>query len=631
MQQHNDARLRWDGIPRIVHVLAGTRHQALAAQAVIHRAATTIRRKVVPDLRACDSLRDPFEARLPFDGCAAILVLDADALESSVLRGGLDELLRAFSTRGDLRLFVAMDGIADSAHPVLETLKETVQLTTPTSLNAIEGPLAEYLDHLQDAQDAAQWRGFRYTGAILAGRLAAAIQYLSLFVVTSSYVAMNLSAGGWLTGHEEASRHVVAVSAGVINFWANSLPLFYLLRGAAAPSIAAVKEPWMPRWFMLGATLSIGTLWVAEKAGASMAWLALGMAVGACVDAVRRFGLQAQRAPQGLATFSALRPDTLVIPRPGRFGHSNPFSCPLWPDLGRSVVISYARSSSWASDVAARLYNSLADKGALPFLDLKDIPVGSNWRLELQHEIGRGSTLICLLDDTAAARPWVAAELYAAMRGQVRTGSPHVIIVLHPEFQQPSDIPIFRSILDIQREPTSILVPPRIVRLSPYSVDVIAWGLAPDRFRQAAVIPPNVAMQLERLLLPVTALGACAGPLGLLAWPLWIIEMWKNNPVLGALGVTGAAAFLAVAFWFGFAARLAVISRYRVRHDDPKSLAAAHLFTAIGFAALALAWWRTFTPLVQGWSAVVALAGWWRAGRFVAFATLGDGTGTRPD
>lgn len=137
----------------------------------------------------------------------------------------------------------------------------------------------------------------------------------------------------------------------------------------------------------------------------------------------------------------------------------------------------------------------------------------------------------------------------------------------------------------------------------------------------------------ERPLVPITSLGALAGPVELLAWILWLIEMWNNNPVRGMLGdVAGAVAFLAVAFWFGFAARLTLISRYRVRHDQPKSLAVAHLLSAIGFLALALAWLGTFTPLVGGWSAVVALAGWWRAGRFVTFVNvLGGGEGYRPD
>ena len=144
MENHDDARVRWDGIPRIVHVLANSPHQARAAHAVIHRVSTTIHRKVVPDLRVCSSPRDQVAASLPFDGCAAILVLDANALASAAFLGALDELMRAFSYRDDLRLFVALDGLASSAHPVLEALRETVQLTTPMSLNAIEAHLAEY-------------------------------------------------------------------------------------------------------------------------------------------------------------------------------------------------------------------------------------------------------------------------------------------------------------------------------------------------------------------------------------------------------------------------------------------------------------------------------------------------------
>jgi hypothetical protein len=631
MRQHEDARLQFDGIPRIVHVLAGTLHQALAAQAVIHRAAATIHRKVVPDVRACDSPSAPVRAHLPFGGCAAVLVLDAHALESPVFRVGLDQLLRAFSYRDDLRIFIAADSLENSAHPVLDTLREIVQLTTPMSLDAIEAPLAAYLADLQDAKDAVQWRRFRYPAAIFAGRLAASIQFVAPFVVLVGFIAINAPQLGWLDGREEATRRVMGVSAGVVNFWASTLPLFYLLRGIAAPSIAAVQEPWMLRWFTLGFILSLGFVWLAEAAGVTTSWLVFGSAVGACVDGARRLGLQAQRVRTGLAS-SSLQPASLVLPRPKRFGYSNPFSCALWPDVGRSVVISYARSSPWGRDVAARLHDSLAKEGALPFLDLKSIPVGSNWRLELQHEIGRASTLICLLDDVAASRAWVAAELHAALEGQVRTGSPHVIVLLHPELRSQSDMPIFRSILDLEAESRSILFPPRIIRFSPYSVDAIAWGLAPTRFQETSVIPPKVARRMEGLLMPITALGALAGPLGLSAWGLWVIEMWKDNPVRGTMGeIAGVVAFLGVAFWFGFAARLTVISRYRVRHDDPKSLAVAHLFTAIGFAALAMAWWSTFTPLVQGWSAVLALAGWWRAGQFVAIANLGGGKGMRPD
>jgi hypothetical protein len=629
----------WDGIPRVVHVLAISYAGCAVAGQMIERAGDYSKRNVTVDRRAfCRGSLDPL-LHQPLDGCAAVVVLSPDGADDDVFARAVHAVVEQGAARDDFRVYVVLDGLTpeyfhDSANaglPLFEYLRENVQLTSGLSADEAELPLAEYLTKLPETQSRTTWRRLRADASIAVGHVATGIQLASPVILLCGWALVKTRwAEQWGAGIGIV-REFVSISAGILHFWATMIPAYFILRGFSAPSAAARDAEWVMPKSILSLVVSFAALKLALEMGAGNPWTVLGIAIGACVDGARRAGLQAQRLWHGLDPQSANPEITGLAANLAGVGPANIFRLPIWPAISQSIVISYARASKWSFLQASELFTALEKTKTPVFLDRIRIPIGSNWRRDLRYEIGVASTFICVLDQLAVNRLWVAAEFFSAIHGQALTGSPRVIVVESPDLNLDAARPIFRdALIEDSAEGTKVHVLRRI-RASNRTVEVLSHELKPERFQPASVVPNTIAVMLTSVLGPITVLCAFAAMVGLLAWLAWIVEMWNGMPILHRLnpGVTSAL-FLLLAYLAGCGCRLTVVSRFQIRHDDPGSLAASQGFGAIGLILFCALWSRALPPLIQGWALVAIAFGWWRAGAFFNYSVLGDPTLTRP-
>ena len=634
----------WDGIPRVVHVLSMTEFGCARAAAVVARAAERSGRRVAIDERVFDRSLHPGLGQ-PLDGCAAVVVLSRESADDDLFTRAVHAVVERCAAGDDFRVYLILDDLtpeqfhelAGFGSPLFEYLRENIQLgagqqeeaqpTTGLNENEVEPSLADYLVKLSDLQSRAAWRRLKANTAVSVGHVALAIQLVSPIILFSGWILMRT---GWAsrTGVDIGiQREAVSLSAGVLHFWASMLPLYFVLRGFSAPSAAARDAQWIMPKFMFCALVSLAALKMAFVAGAGNRWTVLGIAIGACVDSARRAGLQAQRLRHGLEPLSDNPEIAGLTANLAGVGPANIFHLPIWPAISQSLVISYARASKWSYTLASELFSAL-EKAQIPvFLDRIRIPLGSSWRRELQYEIGGANTFICILDQAAVKRPWVAAEFFNALRGQALTGSPKVLVLESPALTLSEALPIFsRALSEDTVEGTRMHVLRRI-RVSGRTVEVLSHELKPERFQTPSVVPQTIALLVERVLRPITILCAFAAMVGLLAWVGWIVEMWKDMPILHYLRPrTASVLFLLIAYLAGCGCRLTVVSRFQIRHDAPGSLAASQAFGAIGLLLFCAAWFRAFSPLMEGWALVALAFGWWRAGSFFGYSVLGDRT-----
>lgn len=85
------------------------------------------------------------------------------------------------------------------------------------------------------------------------------------------------------------------------------------------------------------------------------------------------------------------------------------------------------------------------------------------------------------------------------------------------------------------------------------------------------------------------------------------------------------AAVLIAAYLCGYAARLAVASRYEVRHDEPQSLAMIHSIATAGLGWLAMIWAVETPGVVAGWGVALGCFGWLMAACFISGVSRAKG------
>ncbi len=633
----------WDGIPRVVHVLATSEPACDRAVSVVSEAAGRANRRVSIDPRIFGNERLLPALRQPLDGCAAVVALSGNSAGDGLFTSAVRALVEQSAARDDFRVYLLLDNLtAEQFHALagsriepFDLLHDNIQLTAglrePDQSGAgpitdqVVASLAEMLASLRDIRDRANWRRIRVGAGIFAGRVAGAMQAVSVLVLVCGWAATRMGWSARIPVDAQALREAISLSAGIIQFWALMFPVFFILRGFSAAAAAARDTRWAVRMNTLCALILVGALRMARHAGAGRPWMLLGIAIGACVDGLRRAGLQAQRLRHGLEVHS-IDPDLSGLTENlAGVGPANIFRVPLWSVVSQSVVISYARASRWSYDLATRLFSALVKNDSPVFLDREKIPVGSNWRRELQYEIGGASTFLCILDQVSLTRPWVASELFNAMRGQALTGSPRIVTLENGTLSLDQARPVFARTLEQDTPEGAKMHLVRRIRVSQRTVDVLASELTPARFQAVSVIPQSVAIIFEALIRLVTMLCAFAAMAGLLAWAGWVYEMWNNTPILHWLRPhTAIALFLFAAYLAGCGLRLAVVSRFQVQHESPAALAFVQGFSGVGLVLFCAAWFQHMPPLVDGWALVAAAFGWWRAGAFFSYSALGD-------
>jgi hypothetical protein len=638
----------WDGIPRVVHILSISESGCARAVEMVERAGKRIGRKVSIDPRVFGGWSFDLGLRQPLDGSAAVIVLSQDCADNDLFMRAVHAVVERGAACDDFRVYLVLDDLTPEqfhelvgiGQPLITYLLENIQIitglqgnadpTTGLTEDAVEPSLADYLSKLRDVQSRASWRRLKSDTSILVSRVALAIQLVSSIILSCGWTLMKMDWASRCGIDLGIQREAISLSAGILHFWASMFPAYFVLRGFTAPAVAARDSEWVVPKFMLCFAVSFAALKMAQDTGAGNPWMILGIAVGAFVDGARRAGIQAQKLRHGLEPRYATPEIAGLATNLAGVGTANIFRLPIWPDISQSIVISYARASKWSYTLATELFLALEKAQAQVFLDRIRIPVGANWRRELRYEIGGANTFICILDQLAIKRPWVAAEFYNAIRGQALTGSPRVIVLESPSLNIEDALPIFGQALVADTAEGTKMHVLRRVRVSNRTVEVLSHEMKPAGFQPPSVIPQSIAILLEAVLRPITILCAFAAMVGLLAWVGWIVEMWNDMPIFRWLPLQAATAlFLLIAYLAGCGCRLTVVSKYQLRHDDPGSLAVTQGFGAIGLILLCALWFRAFPPLIEGWASVAVAFGWWRAGSFFNYSVLGDRTLTR--
>jgi hypothetical protein len=244
------------------------------------------------------------------------------------------------------------------------------------------------------------------------------------------------------------------------------------------------------------------------------------------------------------------------------------------------VFISYARSSEWGRTVAQKLHQELTKVGVPSFLDVVDIAPGSSWRHRLQEQLGSATILVQVQDAVTVTRPWVAAELTVAAFNQSLCGLPDIVILRHPDLKEsdlpPSTPPLVRSSLFPGKQANRPLL--HVIEYTPDVPQTLARELTRfgQRYRASAVcvIPPYLAAFLELGIMPFRGLLGTLGVLG--SFGAWAVLggawwLWQKGTQPTAWLVERRLDFwclLLIAFWLGFVSRLAVASRFELRHSQ---------------------------------------------------------------
>jgi hypothetical protein len=547
---------------------------------------------------------------------ATIVVIEPGAIGNEYFEADVRHALRDLRQHEDMRVFVCGEGFTRSEFDagvspgsLLEEITENVQLPPSLDIAALEGPVSVFLTdapHIKDwaARNAIWWPIVRGVGLLAGAAQAAAIAGL-VGIVAARSLGMVGSASD--LGAPVSLRQLGSLFAGVTDFWALTLPAFYMLRGPAAQVTPVRSDPRAIRWIVSGLAAILFGVAGSEYVGVERYWLWLGLALGALLDAARRSGLQARRAQITMS-------DAKDADVGRRFGEkhfarmdANPWRCPLWPSSSRHVVISYSRSSAWGCALADTLHTGLAKAGMDVFLDRRDTEVGAGWRRTIAWEIAHADTLIVLMDEVSSVSRWVMSEMESALFGRRLTSSPRVIVVIKSTFQSPDTHTMASLLLTYEGRPSKE-GRPRLIRENRWTTATLIGELQSKAYGPITVVPRLIGLSTV-LSLPFTALGAASGLASVCAWMIWGADrLWPF--LLGRLGSGGATALaILLSYWIGFMMQMAFVARYGSRHDTPRETAA---FQAIGLIGLVL-FLRVCLPLstiyAQLWMVVFGALG----------------------
>jgi len=620
---------RFDGVPRMVHILSMSEPGCGQAARMAERAARRSGKNLSIDARVFDVWHSDHRLVQPMEGCAAIVVLSWAGTEDDQFTQAVNLALEESGFRDDFRIYIILDGItpaqfsesASLGWPLFEHLRENIQLTNGMTADEAGAPLSDYLSRLEDVQKRAAWLQIGTSIIDWTGRAALAIQLLCSLILLCAWLLVQFGWADRLSVGIGIRQEAASLSVGIFVFAVSMLPAYFSLRGFfAASDVMRQVNHLMPK-LLLCFLITFAAFKMTNDVGPRDSWMILGLALGACVDAIRRAGFGARRLKRALEPRSVDIGVSNLKDNLREVGPVNIFRLPLWSNWSQSIVISYARASDWSNALAGELHSALRTVGIPVFLDLESIPVGSNWRRELQYEIGLTKTFICVLDQIAVTRPWVATELSNALQGLALTGSPQVIALENPELDLNRALPLFRQALIEGNESHQV----RRVSVSSRTVGMLSQELTPAHFQTPSVVPQFIGLLIELIMFPITIVSGLTTPLGFFAWVAWVVEMWFSAPILRALHpVTATALFLFFAYMVGSGFKRSVLSQFRVRSDSPGALAIRHVLSAIGFLPLTVLWFHEFPPLIQAWALVAFALGWWRSGEFVISAATRD-------
>jgi tetratricopeptide (TPR) repeat protein len=445
--------------------------------------------------------------------CAALFEISPAALRNADFRYWLRWSIQRAVDAADFRLLIYLNGIEEAAFlnlaardPLIAELRDKVQLHRPDRIEVLGANLRSHLVRLEVTRDMERGQRLRWVSRRVAGAGAAVLQ--------SAFILFWLGAAVWALW---AGEPAVAAVAGRFPHGAEwfgflaAIPLAW----CALIALAIARQGWQRgSQALVSPGRSVGlllfTLVVARAAGwfprilhSPAHTLVAGVLVGLLLDGARRRGATAARASllrtgQRMVEAKAVPVDLLT---PGR---ANPAACPYFA-TGSKVFVSYSRSSEWGSRCAVELHSRLLSVGLDSFMDRFSIPPGTSWQRRLDEQIGAADVFIALCDAHTIQRPWVGAELAAALAGRRLSGAPQVLLV-HPgtisDREVAAALPVFReAMLAAEREDAG--APVLIEARESDSMALVVAAVDSSRMGQTAIFPSWVHGFVMALAFPV--------------------------------------------------------------------------------------------------------------------------------
>jgi hypothetical protein len=604
-----------------------------------------------------DSAGPPLSNTFPANDpnlCALLLMIEPEAGRNRRFMDVLRWAIHKTAEREDFRLFVHvyqgtfaqfLAALPHEARGFAQDLTDTVQVANTRDLMQLCGDVKAFLEQLDDIRRESQWRSLRATAATLFLRLAEPVQVCAF--VLSLGMALYVPVWDQHPAVKLLHQHkpTVAIICGVAFLPLLLLGLFSYSR--FGPFLLGMHTAHRGiLWAGLSSLCAPSVFVVMTRISVPYRWIAVGLTLGAFVDASRRRASLVLRARQSPDPKSIARSDPLPAGLIRQAGPSlpPPLACPIMPNAIPQVFISYTRTSTWSVANAHELRERITASGARCFLDTREIAEGTNWRSYLNRHLGLASVFVCLVDQQTLAREWPAAELEAALRGKELTGSPDIIVIKSPNLKATdvddlTCLPVFRAVLTrishFVREGQ-----PQIVPFSDATIPAFAAQLRPNLYTSVSVLPTRIAQILSYLwVIPRRAINLTSGVVGPVLGNLAIlffIAEWISRlaPAAAPVGFNSgiflsrhnwlAPIFLFCAVSLGFVARLSAASRFELKAPRYLGVYRAHRDSAVGFGLILMTWSPYVSAFVLCCSLVCCCTGWNEASYFVLTTSLRD-------
>lgn len=603
-----------------IWIMASSRNSAATMRDMAQRACPANRELVLYSaVTGGDSLKPPpIEPNTSL--CAALFEISPEALGYDDFRYWLQWCISRADANADFRLFVHLRGINEAEFmglsdrdDLIAELRDKVQLHRPDRLDLIEVNLRSHLLRLEMVRDAAKGRAIRrftiqVLGSTCQAVLALAICFQLLLLAGSRMISSETVAA--MLAKWGVTSHWLGVFIGLPLAWGLLIPVAVFLSGFRKLLVAVSTFE--------STTLAVVSTFLVRETHGLFAQLhlpikaiAAGGLLGLLMEAARRrrfLSAKAKLLTLGQQMDMREVPSSMLVAR-----RSSILQWPLFA-TGSKVFLSYSRSSAWGNACAGRLYARLNLMGYDTFLDRRSIPLGASWQHELDERIAEADIFIVVCDADTVKRPWVAAEVGAALEGRHLSGVPQILMIQNGSVDAAGHTdmrPAFRSLLSAAAAEDSRGIRSLAVHDPDEAVQLVTALLGRQR-SQAAVFPSWLLSVLLFFLSPVMALVSLAWILGLPSLLIGIgvqmgkidLQSWFAPRTLWWIAIA-AAALACSTMRHAFSSRFEGAMKQKGRRDWSVST-----LYALGFAALGLTLWRHFSSadylwlLIAGWLAI---------------------------
>ena len=593
---------------------------------------------------------------LDFKPDAVILMLEKSGLQNEQYRRWVQWSIDRVSGTDLFRLFVCFDDIsldevqsrcnahvdenhADfHANALLDTLRDCVQIEELT-LPQIGSELLAFLNNLPQIRDQITVRRMKIFFSVWLGRLVSALQIFSAAFVAAC------SIGALLFGKERLGQVLVYLPVELTTLLATillaplvSVPLYMAGQGRNMTNILlGSKKRWgflLAMFFFLG----MSAIGIPDTIRAPAPWIVLGIAAGFLLDVLRRRGYQAKREKFTLRAEVATPPNGTLPKQVTAVSDkhvSNPLSCPYLSVAQPKVFISYTHASAWAHQVVDALREQLLRAGADCFLDKTNIAAGSSWRRRLHNKLAGANVFISVTDEYSihTDRKWPSAEIETALAGNYYTGTPELLMLIPPGFQERiggNVMPIYQTIFDREKSGDSMI---RIIEVKEQTIKLVASSYKSHGYDAAAVLPPVLSWIVMAINTIPATLGTLGTLVGLIAWLGFLFD--KFHVVAMQKLLSGAPAlntvFLIACFFAGFTLRLAFASFFEVNAENIKQTGKINIFAFVGYILFLALLVGRISLLGLGWAIFLLLFGVLSASGFVTTTTSYNKSISRPE